>query len=179
MRQKIICSAFLRALKDPFPPARQAGILAMAATQNYYSLSEVATRLLPALSVMTMDPDKGVREQVSWLTSHPFMGDKTFNWIQTLFMIPCLLEQTTPNTQLLKWHCLTCKGEITSRHGLVIITYSYNHHFLAAPLSFISHPLFIINILTVTLLWVALELLFSRFQFGKNCFWYSQIEIFL
>lgn len=63
VRQKIICSAFLRALKDPFPPARQAGILAMAATQNYYSLSEVATRLLPALSVMTMDPDKGVREQ--------------------------------------------------------------------------------------------------------------------
>lgn len=79
VRQKIICSAFLRALKDPFPPARQAGILAMAATQNYYSLSEVATRLLPALSVMTMDPDKGVREQVSLLTSHQFMGDKTFN----------------------------------------------------------------------------------------------------
>lgn len=63
IRQKIICSAFLRALKDPFPPARQAGILAMAATQNYYSLSEVSSRLLPALSLMTLDPDKGVREQ--------------------------------------------------------------------------------------------------------------------
>ena len=60
-----MCSAFLRALKDPFPPARQAGILAMAATQNYYSLLEVATRLLPALTLMTLDQDKGVRDQVS------------------------------------------------------------------------------------------------------------------
>lgn len=65
IRQKIICSAFLRALKDPFPPARQAGILAMAATQNYYSLSEIAMRLIPALSVLTLDSNKSVRDQVS------------------------------------------------------------------------------------------------------------------
>ncbi|XP_014787846.1 N-terminal kinase-like protein isoform X1 [Octopus bimaculoides] len=63
IRQKIICSAFLRALKDPFPPARQAGILAMAATQNYYSLSEIAMRLIPALSVLTLDSNKSVRDQ--------------------------------------------------------------------------------------------------------------------
>ncbi|ESO87716.1 hypothetical protein LOTGIDRAFT_219908 [Lottia gigantea] len=63
IRQKILCSAFLRALKDPFPPQRQAGILAMAATQNFYNLSEIAQRLLPALCSMTMDPEKGVRDQ--------------------------------------------------------------------------------------------------------------------
>ncbi|GFO35647.1 N-terminal kinase-like protein [Plakobranchus ocellatus] len=62
-RQKILCSAFLRATKDPFPPARQAGILGIAATQNFYSLSEVATRLLPALCCVTRDPDKNVRDQ--------------------------------------------------------------------------------------------------------------------
>ncbi|RUS84598.1 hypothetical protein EGW08_007625 [Elysia chlorotica] len=62
-RQKILCSAFMRALKDPFPPARQAGILGIAATQNFYSLTEVANRLLPALCCSTRDPDKGVRDQ--------------------------------------------------------------------------------------------------------------------
>lgn len=64
IRQKILISAFLRALKDPFPPARQAGILAMAATQNYYHMAEVANRLLPALCTMTRDVEKTVRDQV-------------------------------------------------------------------------------------------------------------------
>lgn len=63
IRQKILISAFLRALKDPFPPARQAGVLAMAATQNFYHMSEVANRLLPALCSMTRDPEKTVRDQ--------------------------------------------------------------------------------------------------------------------
>lgn len=63
IRQKILISAFLRALKDPFPPARQAGILAMAATQHFYHLNEIANRLLPSLCTMTMDPEKIVRDQ--------------------------------------------------------------------------------------------------------------------
>lgn len=64
VRQKCISSAYLRAIKDPFPPARQAGILAMAATHNFFTLQESACRLLPALCGLTMDPDKGVRDQV-------------------------------------------------------------------------------------------------------------------
>ena len=65
IRQKIITSAFLRALRDPFPAVRQAGILGMAATQNYFHLKEVSMRLLPALCNATMDPEKSVRDQVS------------------------------------------------------------------------------------------------------------------
>jgi SCY1-like protein 1 len=52
-------------MKDPFPPARQAGIVAMAATHNFFTLREGATRLLPALCSMTLDPEKMVRDQVS------------------------------------------------------------------------------------------------------------------
>ncbi|KAL3874122.1 hypothetical protein ACJMK2_037177 [Sinanodonta woodiana] len=63
IRQKILCSAFMRALKDPFPPARQAGILGMAATQNLYPLTDICHKLLPALVVMMMDPEISVREQ--------------------------------------------------------------------------------------------------------------------
>ena len=65
MRQRVLVSAFLRAMKDPFPPSRQAGILAMAASHNYFTLQESANRLLPALCVATVDPEKSVRDQVS------------------------------------------------------------------------------------------------------------------
>ncbi|KAL5463579.1 hypothetical protein EMCRGX_G032488 [Ephydatia muelleri] len=62
-QQKVLASAFLRSLKDPFPPARCAGIRAMADTHSYYLTSDVAMRLLPALCTMTVDGDKTVRDQ--------------------------------------------------------------------------------------------------------------------
>ena len=63
IRQKVLVSAFVRATRDAFPPARQAGVLALAATQQYFLLSEVANRVLPALCPLTADPEK----QVSFL----------------------------------------------------------------------------------------------------------------
>ncbi|KAM9833591.1 N-terminal kinase-like protein isoform X1 [Syngnathus typhle] len=62
-RQRILISAFSRATKDPFAASRSAGVLGFAATHNYYSLSEVAARILPTLCAITVDPDKSVREQ--------------------------------------------------------------------------------------------------------------------
>lgn len=68
IRQKLLLSAFMRAVRDPFPPARQAGILGMAATQNYYLLADIAGKLLPTLCSLTMDPEQSVREQVRGIT---------------------------------------------------------------------------------------------------------------
>ncbi|KAI6189626.1 hypothetical protein M3Y97_00029000 [Aphelenchoides bicaudatus] len=62
-RQRILINAFTRALKDPFPPARMAGVLALSATQQFYSLVEVGNRIIPALSPLSVDPDKQVRDQ--------------------------------------------------------------------------------------------------------------------
>ncbi|XP_033630889.1 N-terminal kinase-like protein [Asterias rubens] len=62
-RQKVLSSAFVRAMKDPFPPARTAGVMSMLATQNYYSLRDTAFKVLPTLCTLTVDPDKGVRDQ--------------------------------------------------------------------------------------------------------------------
>lgn len=59
-RQRILINAFTRALKDPFPPARMAGVLALSATQQFYALAEVATKVMPALCMLTVDPDKQV-----------------------------------------------------------------------------------------------------------------------
>uniref|UniRef100_A0A0N5AYC8 N-terminal kinase-like protein n=1 Tax=Syphacia muris TaxID=451379 RepID=A0A0N5AYC8_9BILA len=62
-RQRILIAAFTRAMKDPFPPSRIAAVLALSATQQYYSLVEVANKILPALSPLTCDPEKQVRSQ--------------------------------------------------------------------------------------------------------------------
>lgn len=50
-----------------------AGILALAATQQYYLLSEIAARIIPALSALTCDPDKTVRDN-AFKTIKGFLG---------------------------------------------------------------------------------------------------------
>ncbi|XP_031569276.1 N-terminal kinase-like protein [Actinia tenebrosa] len=62
-RQKVLVSAFLRPLRDPFPPARTAGIMAFCTTNTYYSLKDCAMKILPALCLLTMDPERKVRDQ--------------------------------------------------------------------------------------------------------------------
>ncbi|XP_041653261.1 N-terminal kinase-like protein [Cheilinus undulatus] len=62
-RQRVLISAFSRATKDPFPASRSAGVLGFAATHNYYSITEIAARILPTLCAITVDPDKSVRDQ--------------------------------------------------------------------------------------------------------------------
>ncbi|XP_021696640.1 N-terminal kinase-like protein isoform X1 [Aedes aegypti] len=73
VRQRVLVSAFIRAMRDPFPPARVAGILALAATQQYFLLNEVANRILPALCPLTADPEKTVRDP-AFKTIRGFLG---------------------------------------------------------------------------------------------------------
>ena len=40
------------------------GVIAFSATQQYYLISEIAQRILPALSQLAIDPDKTVRDSV-------------------------------------------------------------------------------------------------------------------
>ncbi len=67
-----MATAFIRALKDPFPPARIASIDAMAATHPFYPTSDMATKLIPALAPMTLDKEKEVRDHV-FKTMHIFL----------------------------------------------------------------------------------------------------------
>lgn len=55
-------TAFLRALKDPFPPARIAAIGSMGATQGFFSTSDLSSRIMPALCIVTIDKEKAVRD---------------------------------------------------------------------------------------------------------------------
>lgn len=63
-RQRVLVSAFLRPIRDPFPPARSAGVMAFGATHEYYTTKDCATRILPALCTLTADPERSVRDQV-------------------------------------------------------------------------------------------------------------------
>lgn len=49
------------------------GILALAATQQYFLLSEVSNRILPALCPLALDPDKSVRDAL-FRTIKGFLG---------------------------------------------------------------------------------------------------------
>lgn len=59
---KVLIGAFIRGTRDSFPPSRSASILALASTQQYFLLQEVANRILPALCLLTIDSDKSVRD---------------------------------------------------------------------------------------------------------------------
>lgn len=63
LRQRILLSAFPKAMRDPFPLARLSGIVALANTDRYYTLRDIATKVLPSLCMLTIDPEKDVRDE--------------------------------------------------------------------------------------------------------------------
>jgi SCY1-like protein 1 len=78
VRDKVLIPAFTRALHDTFPPARRAAIIALQAThrpqpsssssssepqldRSCYSVPDIAGKLIPAVSPLTLDEDQTVR----------------------------------------------------------------------------------------------------------------------
>ncbi|KAF4548049.1 Hypothetical protein D9617_32g091690 [Elsinoe fawcettii] len=64
-RAKVLVAAFLRSLRDPFVHARNAGLLALAATAELFSEEDCATKLLPAICPSLVDKEKLVRDQAN------------------------------------------------------------------------------------------------------------------
>ena len=62
MREKVLIPAFVRALKDPFPPGRSAALLSLTATQQYHSAADVASKVIPYIAPVALDPEASVRE---------------------------------------------------------------------------------------------------------------------
>lgn len=86
-RQKVLIVAFARAMRDPFHPSRMAAVLALSATQGYFTLRDCASKVLPALCALTMDPEKTVRD-------HAFKAIKGFlGKLEKVSEDPSLAEQ--------------------------------------------------------------------------------------
>ncbi|EKG21439.1 hypothetical protein MPH_01237 [Macrophomina phaseolina MS6] len=64
-RTKVLTAAFGRALRDPFVHARNAALLALAATADLYSEEDCATKLLPGICPSLVDKEKLVRDQAN------------------------------------------------------------------------------------------------------------------
>ncbi|PKS07803.1 hypothetical protein jhhlp_006411 [Lomentospora prolificans] len=64
-RSKVLIAAFSRSLRDPFVHARNAALLALAVTSEYFNDEDCATRILPSMCPLLIDKEKLVRDQVN------------------------------------------------------------------------------------------------------------------
>lgn len=64
-RTKVLIAAFTRSMRDPFVHARNAALMALAATSEYFTEEDCATRILPALCPLLIDKEKLVRDQAT------------------------------------------------------------------------------------------------------------------
>ena len=61
-REKVLIPACCRALKDPFPPGRAAGLMSLTATQQYHNAMDIATKIMPNVAPVVLDVERDVRE---------------------------------------------------------------------------------------------------------------------
>ncbi|XP_062161341.1 uncharacterized protein LOC133868456 [Alnus glutinosa] len=130
-RKRVLINAFtVRALRDTFSPARGAGIMALCATSSYYDITEIATRILPNVVVLTIDPDSDVR-------SKAFQAVEQFLQIVKQYQEKANSGDTTGatglgipsipgNASLLGWamSSLTLKGKPSEQASLASVTSS-------------------------------------------------------
>ncbi|CAJ2502428.1 Uu.00g098220.m01.CDS01 [Anthostomella pinea] len=64
-RAKVLIAAFSRSLRDPFIHARNAALMALAATGDHFTEEECATKILPAICPSLIDKEKLIRDQAN------------------------------------------------------------------------------------------------------------------
>lgn len=64
-RAKVLSAAFSRSLRDPFVHARNAALMALAATADVFSEDDCATKMLPAICPSLVDKEKMIRDQAN------------------------------------------------------------------------------------------------------------------
>ncbi|KAI9167605.1 putative inactive serine/threonine-protein kinase scy1 [Paramyrothecium foliicola] len=64
-RSKVLIAAFTRSLRDPFVHARNAALMALGATTEYFTDDDSAARILPVVCPLLMDKEKLVRDQAN------------------------------------------------------------------------------------------------------------------
>ncbi|KAL2157722.1 hypothetical protein VTH06DRAFT_5205 [Thermothelomyces fergusii] len=64
-RAKVLMAAFTRSLRDPFVHARNAALMALSVTSEYFSEADCAVRILPAVCPLLIDKEKLIRDQAS------------------------------------------------------------------------------------------------------------------
>ncbi|XP_047053794.1 N-terminal kinase-like protein [Lolium rigidum] len=138
-RKRVLINAFtVRALRDTFPPARAAGIMALSVTSSYYEMTEIATRILPNIVVLTFDPDSDVRTKAFQATDQFLQIAKQhhekLNTGDNRAAESTGVQLKPGNTGLLGWamSSITQKGR-PSDHGPVSTANASNSQVSASP----------------------------------------------
>ncbi|CAF4314754.1 unnamed protein product, partial [Rotaria sp. Silwood2] len=63
LRGRLLISAFGRGTQDPFGPSRQASLYALNHSERFFTLKDMATKILPIVCHATIDPELDVRQQ--------------------------------------------------------------------------------------------------------------------
>ncbi|CAF1072156.1 unnamed protein product [Adineta ricciae] len=63
LRGRLLISAFGRGTQDPFGPSRQASIFALNHSEKFFTLKDIASKILPIVCHATVDPELDVRQQ--------------------------------------------------------------------------------------------------------------------
>ncbi|KAI1205178.1 ARM repeat-containing protein [Annulohypoxylon truncatum] len=64
-RTKVLIAAFTRSLRDPFVHARNAALMALTATGEYFTEEDCATKIMPSICPSLVDKEKLVRDQAN------------------------------------------------------------------------------------------------------------------
>lgn len=64
-RSKVLIAAFTRSLRDPFVHARNAALMSLGATVEYFSDEDSALRILPVVTPLLIDKEKMIRDQAN------------------------------------------------------------------------------------------------------------------
>ncbi|GAA6019640.1 hypothetical protein JCM11491_002836 [Sporobolomyces phaffii] len=62
-RSKVLIPAFARSLRDPFVPARIAGLMALMAGTDGWDKEDLAGKVIPSVGICLVDKEKAVRDQ--------------------------------------------------------------------------------------------------------------------
>lgn len=131
-RKRVLINAFtVRALRDSFSPARAAGVMALSATSAYYDMTEIATRILPSIVVLTIDPDGDVRTKAFQAIDQFLQISKQYHEKMNTGVADGtagIVEPLSSNASLLGWAMSSLaplKGKATD-HGTIGTTSSSN-----------------------------------------------------
>lgn len=64
-RSKVLIAAFTRSLRDPFVHARNASLMALGATAEYFTDEDSACRIIPVVSPALIDKEKIIRDSAT------------------------------------------------------------------------------------------------------------------
>ena len=64
-RSKVLIAAFTRSLRDPFVHARNAALMALGATGEYFSDEDCAAKILPVVCPLLLDKEKLIRDSAN------------------------------------------------------------------------------------------------------------------